>query len=131
MMTEQKNNIDNQEPVVVHSPTDSQLDQEDSYSAEDIERGKTMAGLSYLIFFLPLVACPESRYARFHANQSLLLVITAITGNVILSIIPIINLMLLPLFSLSILVLGIMGLVNGFGGKAKQLPIIGKFTILK
>ena len=69
-----------------------------------------MAGLSYFLFFLPLIVCPESRYAKFHANQSLLLLITGVAGNVIL---------------------GIMGLINGFGGKAKPLPLIGKFTILK
>jgi len=39
-----------------------------SYTAEDIEKNKTMAGLSYFIFFLPLIACPDSKYAKFHAN---------------------------------------------------------------
>lgn len=90
-----------------------------------------MAGLAYLLFFLPLIACPESRYAKFHANQALLLLITGIVGNVILGIIPVIGWMLMPIFGIGVLILGIMGLVNGFGGKAKQLPLIGKFTILK
>lgn len=62
----------------------------DSYPAEDIEKGKTMAGLSYLLFFLPLVACHESKYAKFHANQALLLLITAIAGNVMLGRNPIV-----------------------------------------
>jgi uncharacterized membrane protein len=57
--------------------------------------------------------------------------ITGVAGNVILGIIPIIGWMLMPIFGIGILILGIMGLVNGFGGKAKQLPLIGKFTILK
>ena len=105
--------------------------QEDTYTAEDIEKGKTMAGLSYLIFFLPLVACPESKYAKFHANQALLLLITGIAGNVILGIIPVIGWMLMPIFGLGVLALGIMGLINGFGGKANRLPLIGKFTIIK
>lgn len=58
MMTEQKDNFENQEAV-----TGSGAAQilEDTYPAEDIEKGKTMAGLSYLLFFLPLVACPESK----------------------------------------------------------------------
>lgn len=90
-----------------------------------------MAGLAYLLFFLPLIACPESRYAKFHANQALLLLITGIVGNVILGIIPVIGWMLMPIFGIGVLILGIMGLVNGFGGKAKQLPLIGKFTIIK
>lgn len=56
MMTEQKNK--NQELGAT---------QENTYTPEDIEKNKTMAGLAYLLFFLPLIACPESRYAKFHA----------------------------------------------------------------
>ncbi|MBZ4670672.1 MAG: putative rane protein [Oscillospiraceae bacterium] len=126
MMAEQNNNFNNQEQTVGISQIT-----EDAYTAEDIEKGKTMAGLSYLLFFLPLVVCPESKYARFHANQALLLLIAAIAGNIILSIIPIVGWMLMPIFGICILVLGVMGLINGFGGKAKQLPIIGKFTLIK
>lgn len=102
----------------------------DLYTQEDIEKNKTMAGLSYLIFFLPLIACPESKYAKFHANQSLILLITAIAGNIILGMIPIIGWVLLPIFGIVVLILGIMGLVNGFGGQAKELPLIGKFRII-
>ena len=101
------------------------------YTPEDIEKNKTMAGLAYLLFFLPLIACPESGYAKFHANQSLVLLIVAIAGNVILGFIPIIGWRMLPFFSIGVLVLVIMGLVNGFGGKAKRLPLIGEFNILK
>ncbi|HOV42123.1 MAG TPA: hypothetical protein PLM59_10045 [Oscillospiraceae bacterium] len=126
MMAEQNNNFNNQEQTVGISQIT-----EDAYTAEDIEKGKTMAGLSYLLFFLPLVVCPESKYARFHANQALLLLIAAIAGNIILSIIPIVGWMLMPIFGICILVLGVMGLINGFGGKAKRLPIIGRFTLIK
>lgn len=106
-------------------------EQETAYSSEDIEKNKTMAGLSYLLFFLPLIACPDSRYAKFHANQALILLIAGVAGNVVLAVIPVIGWMLMPILSLAILALGIIGLINGFGGKAKQLPLIGRFTILK
>ncbi|MGI6404012.1 MAG: DUF4870 domain-containing protein [Oscillospiraceae bacterium] len=102
-----------------------------TYTPEDIEKNKTMAGLAYLLFFLPLLTCPESKYAKFHANQSLVLLIAAIAGNVILGIIPVIGWLLLPIFGIGVFILGIMGLINGFGGKAKRLPLIGKFDILK
>jgi hypothetical protein len=39
--------------------------------------------------------------------------------------------MLMPIFGVVVLALGIIGLINGFGGKAKRLPLIGRFTILK
>lgn len=107
------------------------MTEQNIYTPEDIEKNKTMAGLAYLLFFLPLITCPESGYAKFHANQALLLWIAGIAGTVILGIIPIIGWMLIPVFGIGVLILGIMGLVNGFGGKAKRLPLIGKFDILK
>ncbi len=127
-MSDSFNNFENQGPA---SSAQTAQAQETVYSVEDIEKNKTMAGLSYLLFFLPLVACPESKYAKFHANQGLILLITSVAGIVILSLIPIIGWVLAPIFSIAVLVLGILGLINGFGGKAKRLPVIGKFNILK
>jgi uncharacterized membrane protein len=101
------------------------------FTQEDIEKNKTMAGLAYLIFFLPLVAAPESKFGKFHANQGLILLIFGVVGSGILAIIPILGWILLPVFSIFTIVLGIMGLVNGFGGKAKRLPVIGGFDIIK
>lgn len=119
---------DNRDQVVKGASSQAH---EEYFPAEDIEKGKTMAGLSYLIFFLPLVACPESKYGRFHANQALLLLLVSIAGNIVLGIIPVVGWMLLPFFAIVILVFVVMGIVNGLGGKAKQLPIIGKFTLIK
>ena len=101
------------------------------FDQADIEKNKTMAGLAYLIFFLPLVACPDSPFGRFHANQGLILLILSIAGSIILSLIPILGWLLLPLFGLFILALLIIGLVNGLGGKAKELPLVGKFRLIK
>lgn len=128
MMSEQNINPESDQPEMAQQVTDNDGG---IYTPEDIQNNKTMAGLAYFIFFLPLIVCPESRYAKFHANQGLLLLITGIAGNVILGIIPIIGWMVMPIFSLGILALVIIGLINGLGGKAKRLPLIGKFDILK
>jgi uncharacterized membrane protein len=101
-----------------------------TFDPGDIEKNKTMAGLAYIIFFLPLVACPDSKFGKYHANQGLLLLILGFAGSIILSMIPIIGWLLLPIFSLFILILAIMGLVNGLGGKVKELPLIGKYKLL-
>jgi len=106
-------------------------EQTGAFDQADIDSSKTMAGLAYLIFFLPLLVCPQSKYARFHANQALLLLIVSIAGTIILSFIPVLGWFLLPLFGLFIFVLFVMGLINGFNGKAKRLPVFGKFDILK
>ena len=126
-MTEQNQKPDDEVKNVLQEMNQG----EGTYTPEDIEKNKTMAWLAYLLFFLPLIACPESGYAKFHANQALLLWITGIAGTVILGIIPIIGWILMPVFGICVLILGVMGLVNGFGGKAKRLPLIGRFDIIK
>jgi uncharacterized membrane protein len=106
-------------------------EQNSTFEQTDIDNNKIMAGLAYLIFFLPLLVCPQSKYARFHANQGLLLFIAAIAGNIILGMIPVIGWIIMPLLALGALILAIIGLINGFGGKAKRLPVFGKYDILK
>lgn len=135
-MSEQNDNF--QESKIKTSETvNEKINQEEDkgndlkFDPADIEKNKTMAGLAYLIFFLPLVACPESKFAKFHANQALVLLIVAIAGNIILGIIPILGWILLPFFGIAVFIIAIMGLINGFGGKAKELPIIGKYRIVK
>lgn len=102
-----------------------------NFDKDDIEKNKVMAGLAYIIFFLPLLACPDSKFGKFHANQGLLLLIVGFVGGIILSVIPIIGWLLLPVFSIVVLIFGVIGLVNGLSGKAKELPIIGKYKLLK
>ena len=102
-----------------------------TFDQADIDKNKTMAGLAYLIFFLPLLVCPDSKYAKFHANQGLLLFIIAIVGNIILGIIPLLGWILMPVYAVVIFIFAIIGLINGISGKAKRLPVIGKFEILK
>lgn len=129
-MTNLNNNLQNQETQNSQG-TNPESTQEMVFDQEDIQKNKTMAGLAYIIFFLPLIVCPNSKYAKFHANQALLLFLVALGGNIILGMIPIIGWMLIPIYAIGIFVFCIMGLINGFNGKAKRLPIFGKFDLLK
>jgi len=117
-------------------------DETASIDPADIEKNKVMGGLAYFLFFLPLVACPESKYGRFHANQGLLLLIVGVglgVANAILTAIIlaitwrlwIITSLLSFVVGIGVTVIGVIGLINGFSGKAKELPIIGKFRIIK
>ena len=101
------------------------------FDPQDIEKNKVMAGLAYILFFLPLVVCPTSPFGKFHANQGLILLIVSVAGTIILSIIPIIGWLLLPIFGLLVAVLAVLGIINGLTGKDKELPVIGKFKIIK
>lgn len=112
------------------------------YEEDDIKQNKTMAGLAYILFFLPLIVCKDSRFGRFHANQGLLLLILSVGGYVAISIITTILAtitwrlfgfisLLYSIYGLFILAIAIYGLVNGLNGKAKELPIIGKYRIIQ
>jgi len=113
------------------------------YDKVDIEQNKGMAVLAYLgiLVLIPLFAAKESKFARFHSNQGLLLCIAAIAYSIVYTILsPIIIAIswrlsiivsLLVLFSLVFLVLAIIGIINAANGKAKELPVIGKYKLLK
>lgn len=114
-------------------------DTTEQYDVSDIETNKVWAGISYLcggvLFFLPLVAAQNSAFAKYHANQSLILFIfeiIAVIASGILGYIPLIGGILCWLIRVVCLVFMVIGLVNGFQGKAKSLPLIGNlFTIIK
>lgn len=101
----------------------------------DIAQNKAMGILAYLgiLVLIPIFAAPQSRFARFHANQGLILDIAAmvisILAGVLTSIVPPLGI-LLTLIDLPIIALLILGIVNAASGKAKELPLIGKIRIL-
>ena len=90
-----------------------------------------VAALAYIwiLFLIPLFAAKDSKFARFHANQGLLLFILDIIVSV-LSYIPLIGWIIKLVGGLLILAFVIIGVVNVVNGKAKELPLIGQFKIL-
>ena len=122
------------------------------FDAQDINDNKVMAILAYLswLVIIPLLAAPKSKFARFHTNQGLVLAIAEIALCVGLGIIQfILNLIFLMIswrlagifavlfgiiwavIGIGSLALSIIGIVNAAQGTAKELPIVGKFKILK
>lgn len=110
------------------------------YSSSDIENTKVLAIFSYIGFFfiIPLIAAPNSKFARFHANQGILLFITEILYGIASGIISLMFKALglgflsaiLNLFGLVFFALMIIGILNVINGKAKELPVIGSYKIL-
>lgn len=103
-----------------------------------------MAVLAYfgILVLIPILAAKESKFARFHANQGLILLITGVAYSifvqVIIKIVAFISYALagivgiaLGLAWLLLLVLVIIGIINAVKGEFKQLPLIGQFQILK
>ncbi len=109
------------------------------FDAQDIEQNKVMAVLAYLgwLVLVPILAAKNSKFAMYHANQGLVLAIVATVCLValsILSIIPFLGLIFMlaeALLGIVFLVFAILGIVNAAQGKAKELPLIGKFKIFK
>ena len=113
------------------------------YDPADITNNKAMGILAYFgpLCFIPMFAAKGSRFARFHANQGLVLMLASIAWSIVYSIINWIILAIswrlyfissiIGLVSLVFLVLCVIGIINAANGKAKELPIIGKFKLLK
>ncbi|TFB14631.1 hypothetical protein E3U55_13460 [Filobacillus milosensis] len=103
-----------------------------SEEQKDAEENKGLGVVSYFIFFIPLLVNKESKFAMYHANQGLILLLTAIIINTIGTVVPIIGwLLVLPLGNLFVFILWILGIINSAKGEMKPLPLVGKFEILK
>ena len=108
------------------------------FDPQDINDNKGMSVLAYIgiLFLIPLLACPNSRFARYHTNQGLVLFLLELAIGVVTSIfafIPVIGPIIGGLISAvgGIFTLVIMGIINAAQGQAKELPLIGKITLLK
>ena len=119
-------------------------DETSGYDESDINDNKILALLSYLgiLFIVPLIAAPQSKFAKFHANQGLVLfiacVVVGLAGSVLQAIAVVLGFLFLALVNilftavgLVLLALIIIGIVNACQGKAKELPLIGHFRFIK
>jgi uncharacterized membrane protein len=125
-------------PVPDNSPPPS-LPKLPNSEGEDIEKNRAFAIISYLwiLFVVGLIAAPNSKFAKYHANQGLVLFlasIIALVGCFVIGIVPIVNMVLVliaPLLWVGWLVLTILGIVNAAGGHRKPLPMIGHYELIK
>lgn len=97
-----------------------------STTKEDVEKNKTMAIIAWFIFFIPLLTdAKDSKFAKFHANQALLVtllyVVAAFTSAFL------IGFLIYPVA----FVFWIMGIISAANGQMKRLPIIGGIDIIK
>jgi len=107
------------------------------FSAQDIKENKVKAGLGYLVFFLPLVLCRESKLGRHCANQGLLLLIVNIISNILLEIftgIPLLGwvfVIVQKLVSLALVLIGLLCMLNlTTNERASEIPLVGGFRII-
>lgn len=106
-----------------------------SMDPKEIEDGKAFAILSYALnfvglpFFLVPLITRNNEFSLYHAKQNLMLWLVGIVGGVVCGLLMIVcvGLILLPLLTVFLLVLNIIGLINAIKGEPKPLPLIGKW----
>lgn len=109
------------------------------FEFNDILNNKYISVFSYIgiLILIPVFLKRDSKFVRYHVNQGLMLIISSVILMAITSIIaklPIIGFIggiLSIIVSLSIVMLAVIGIINCVKGKAKELPAIGKYRILK
>ena len=108
----------------------------------DAADNKVMSILAYIIVPIPIFAARDSKFARYHANQGLILLLAAIAYGIAFSILS--TLLMLISWQLVLIVTGILGLaswafpvfsiigiVHACKGEMRPLPLIGGLRILK
>lgn len=120
-----------QQPAPGYAPTEAQMK-------------KGMAILSYfgILVLIPIFAAKNDPFARYHANQGLVLfilltvcsVLPNVLTNILYEISPVLVLVVSGLFGLLTFVFcifALIGIIRAAKGQMKPLPIIGGIKILK
>ena len=119
------------------------MDRTHEFNKNDIEENKGIAAFAYfgLSFVMPLWAAYDSEFARFHANQGMVLAINELIVCVLI-ILSHILVAFNPLFRyirtilwfalvIAIIFYSLYGTINAMQGKAKELPFIGTMKIIR
>lgn len=108
-----------------------------SFDRADIRNNKLMAAFAYMgiLVLIPIFAAKESKFARFHARQGLLLLIAEIIFSVCYCTLSFIALSvswrlysiirIAGMASYVFLALAVIGISNAVSGRVKKLPVIG------
>lgn len=114
-------------------------DSSKKFEKKDIEDNKAFAALSYIIAPIPYFVNKKSKWVHYHAVEGMNLLIISIVLGIIASFLN--TIILWPFWIIRTLIrttvgafttiLAIIGIVNVCNGKAKELPLINKFKIIK
>ncbi len=121
-------------------------DETETMDESDIDENLNFAVLSYIpfIFFVPMIVKPRSSYLRYHGTQGLTMFLTFMLleilniflctiSNAILSepMNIIATIIVTLVINMCVLLLIAIGIANAVKGFARELPVIGKYKLLK
>ena len=121
-------------PVVPGAPVPSDI--------RDAQDNKAMAVLAYIIFLIPLLAAKESRFARYHTNEGLVLFLASLVLSIVYTVLTTVLTAISWRLGLAVggilwliffvpTILAVIGIINACKGEMKPLPLIGGIVILK
>lgn len=129
------NNVNN---VVEEQPKAEEVKPEtEGSNANSIEKHKLLAVVGYIVpflFFIPLLTeAKDNKFARYHANQQLLLLLFWIVSQIIASLLTfiLIGMLLYPVIYIAGIIFMVMGIINALNGEMKPLPVLGKYELIK
>lgn len=101
-----------------------------SEEEKEIQEGKVFAAISYISAFciLTLILKRENKFALFHGKQGLVIFIGEIAAGILRVAIPLLG---RPIFSLAVLVLGLLslfGIMQSLMGRYWKCPFIYNFA---
>ena len=121
------------------SESSASKEKKESMDSEELQKKKIVCCLAYvfgILFFLPLILYPKDDFAKFHANQSLVILLTSIIVSALCSIlgmIPAIGFVfgiIGGVLGVVILIACILGIVAVVQDEKTKLPLIGNIRII-
>ena len=117
-------------------------DETEKFTEKDIDSAAFFAPIAYLgiLFFVPLLIKPNSEYVKYHVNQGLVLLLTELATYVAILLIGLLlNLVGLWIFTICLFTVSnlyfilciIVGAYNATSGYAKEVPLVGRWRIIK
>lgn len=100
---------------------------------DDARANQLISFLSYfgLLFLIPYLLRPNSGFARFHANQGLVLLLSSAAINILAGFVPVFGWLFKMAGALFVFICFLKGIINVYRLEKKELPLIGGIRILK
>lgn len=101
------------------------------FDAETNRSARISSALGYLFFIIPLTMHPESKFARYHANQGFILMLWMTVVLALATLIPYVGVFLvIPVAAFGVFA-GIRGIILALRCQAKHIPLIGKLILIE